>query len=178
MSTHATKSIQIGVSSCLLGHKVRYDGQDKKHLNVLKLCKRFTCVALCPEVAIDLGVPRPPILLVQLETEIHARGIAHPQPDVTDALKDYAENISRSLPMLCGYVFKARSPSCGVNSTPFFDSTGTQQLGTTNGIFSGRMQELVHQLPIAEEAQLETEEDLRKFTEAVIAYAKLKPRLT
>jgi len=176
MSTSTTKNIQIGVSSCLLGHKVRYDGQDKKHHNVLKLCEQFTCIAICPEVAIDLGVPRPPIHLVQLATEIHALGIANPQQDFTDALKDYASNILESFPTLCGYVFKARSPSCGVNSTPLFDAVGKQQLDTTNGIFSGQLKQLARQLPVTEEAQLETEEELQKFTEEVITYSKLTRR--
>ncbi|WP_455367057.1 DUF523 domain-containing protein, partial [Kaarinaea lacus] len=85
MSTYETKKIHIGVSSCLLGHKVRYDGQGKKHSYVLKLCEQFTCIAICPEYAIDLGVPRPPLHLVQLTNGIHARGIANPKQDVTDA---------------------------------------------------------------------------------------------
>ncbi|WP_455220586.1 DUF523 domain-containing protein [Kaarinaea lacus] len=178
MPTHETQTIHIGVSSCLLGHKVRYDGQDKKHSYVLKLCERFTCVAICPEFAIDLGVPRPPIHLVQLTSGIHARGIANPRQDVTDALTEYANKVHASFPQLYGYVFKARSPSCGVNSTPFFDAMGKQQLGTTNGIYSERFQQLVSQLPIIEETQLNSEDDLQKFAEEVITYSKLALRRT
>lgn len=171
MSDFETKTIRIGVSSCLLGNKVRYDGQDKKHSNVLKLCERFTCIAICPEYAIDLGVPRPPIHLVQLVSGIRARGIANPQQDVTDALMEYADEVHESLPQLCGYIFKARSPSCGVNSTPLLDVTGMQQLGTTNGIYSGRIQQLAEQLPIVEETQLNTDDDLQKFIKDVVAYS-------
>jgi uncharacterized protein YbbK (DUF523 family) len=174
MPNPETKTIQIGVSSCLLGFKVRYDGQDKKHSNVLKLCEQFTCIAICPEYAIDLGVPRAPIHLVQLASGIHARGIANPQQDVTQALTEYANEVHASMPQLCGYVFKARSPSCGVNSTPLFNAIDLQQLGSTSGIYSARIQELAPQLPIVEETQLNNDSDLQKFIEGVVVYANYK----
>lgn len=170
-----TKTIQIGVSSCLLGHKVRYDGQDKKHSNVLKLCEQFHCVAICPEYAIDLGVPRAPLHLVQLASGIHARGIANPQQDVTAALTEYANEVHASMPQLCGYVFKARSPSCGINSTPLVNATGLQQLGTTSGIYSARIQQLAAELPIVEEIQLNDENDVNRFIAEVVAYANGNP---
>jgi uncharacterized protein YbbK (DUF523 family) len=178
MSTHSAKQIQIGVSSCLLGYKVRYDGQDKKNDNVLKLCGQFDCIAICPEYAIDLGVPRAPLHLVQIASDIHARGIANPHLDVTGLLAEYAVNIHKSLPDLCGYVFKARSPSCGVNSAPFSNEAGTQQLGVTNGIYSGRIQQLSGNLPVVEETQLNDNYEILRFIEAVHAYASARSRST
>ncbi|HEY5604050.1 MAG TPA: DUF523 domain-containing protein [Gammaproteobacteria bacterium] len=174
MSTYPIKHIQIGVSSCLLGHKVRYDGQDKQHRNVLKLCEQFDCVAICPETAIGLGVPRPPLQLVQIASEIHARGITRPHHDVTDSLAHYANTIFHSLPTLCGYVFKARSPSCGINSTPVFSEASAQRLGTSSGIYSGRIQQLAEKLPVIEETGLNNNEDVVVFIDKVVAYANVK----
>ena len=171
ISIYHSEKIKVGVSSCLLGHKVRYDGKDKRHDYVLKLCRTFDCIAICPECAVNLGVPRAPIHLVQIAAKIRARGIANPQQDVTDSLTAFADSIHQSIPDLCGYVFKARSPSCGVNSTPFFDDTGKHQLGNMSGIYSGRIQQLTDKLPIIEETQLTDDYAVLKFKEAVIAYA-------
>ena len=171
MSQQQIEKIQIAVSSCLLGHKVRYDGQDRKNDNVMKLCNQFDCIAICPEYAIGLGIPRPPINIVQIDSELRVRGIANPNHDMTDALKEYADSIIESIPNICGYIFKARSPSCGVNSTPFFNEAGTD-LGKTSGIYSNRIQQRLHNLPIIEEKQLEDGEDMQRFAEAVYTYAK------
>ena len=171
MPHQQSDKLQIAVSSCLLGHKVRYDGRDRKNNNVLKLCEQFECVAICPEYAIGLGIPRPPINIVQIGSELRVRGIANPNHDMTDALQEYAETICESIPNLCGYIFKARSPSCGVNSTPFFSETGSE-LGVTSGIYSSRIQQRLDKLPVIEEKQLTTEDDIELFIESVYAYAK------
>lgn len=170
MSNHHAKNIQIAVSSCLLGHKVRYDGQDREHKYVLKLCEQFHCVAICPEYAIGLGIPRAPINIVQIGSEKRVRGIENPNHDVTDALQEYADSIHDSIPTLCGYVFKARSPSCGVNSTPFFSETGTE-LGIDSGIYSSQIKQRLKDLPIIEETQLTSDEDIQRFVDAVNIYA-------
>ena len=171
MSNHQPKKIQIAVSSCLLGHKVRYDGQHREHKNVLALCEQFHCMAICPEYAIGLGIPRAPINIIQIDSEKRVRGIENPNHDVTDALQEYADSIYESIPNLCGYVFKARSPSCGVNSTPFFSDSGNE-IGITSGIFSSRIQQRLRNLPIVEETQLASTEDIQRFIDAVVTYAR------
>ena len=163
--------LQIGVSSCLLGHKVRYDGQDRKNEHVLKLCELFHCVAICPEYAIGLGVPRAPIMIIQFDSGKRARGVENQKLDVTDPLMEYADSIFESMPNLCGYIFKARSPSCGVKSTPFFSETRTD-LGVTSGIYSNRIQQQFHKLPVIEDSDLKTDSDIQGFINAVNNYAK------
>ena len=175
MSNHQAKKIQIAVSSCLLGHKVRYDGQDRKHSHVLKLCEQFHCIAICPEYAIGLGIPRAPINIVQIDSEKRARGVENPKLDVTESLMDYADSIYESIPKLCGYIFKARSPSCGVNSTPFFSETGVE-LGVASGIYSYGIQQRLPNLPVIEETELKSDEDIQRFIKAVDAYAYAKER--
>ncbi|WP_455219020.1 DUF523 domain-containing protein [Kaarinaea lacus] len=170
MPNRQSNKIQIAVSSCLLGHKVRYDGQDRKNKNVLKLCEQFHCIAICPEYAIGLGIPREPINVVLTGSDKRVRGIENPNHDVTEALQEYADSIHESIPTLCGYVFKSRSPSCGVNSTPFFSETGTE-LGIDSGIYSSQIKQRRQDLPIVEETQLTTGEDIQRFIDAVNTYA-------
>src|SRR5690606_33117788 len=64
----------IGVSSCLLGQRVRYDGGHKREAFVVEdLAARFELLPICPEMAIGMGVPRPPLQLILEDDGIHAR---------------------------------------------------------------------------------------------------------
>ncbi|MGD8567728.1 MAG: DUF523 domain-containing protein [Gammaproteobacteria bacterium] len=163
--------IHVGVSSCLLGNNVRYDGQNRQHDHVMALCENFTCIAICPEYAIGLGIPRAPINIIKVtDNHYRVKGSANPHLDVTEELVDYADHIHQSMPEICGYIFKSRSPSCGVASTPYFDPDGNQ-LGVMDGIYSGRIKQLAPTLPIVEEVQLTDKENQKAFEDAVRQYA-------
>ncbi len=162
--------IRIGVSSCLLGNKVRYDGRDKLHQKVMMLCNQFDCIAICPEVAIGLGVPRPPVNLVQVGQNMRVRSTDNPEHDMTEDLINYADTVCKTMPDLCGYIFKARSPSCGIQSSPYLNQSG-EQLGKTSGVFSKHLLQAWMNLPVIEETQLENEMELKCFLAAVEKYA-------
>ena len=84
-------TIRVGISACLLGQKVRYDGGHKRaDFCTEVLSHYFQFVPLCPEVAIGLGVPRPTIRLVQQGSEIRVQS-ADGQLDVTDRLREYGQ---------------------------------------------------------------------------------------
>jgi uncharacterized protein YbbK (DUF523 family) len=150
---------------------VRYDGRNKLNNQVLALCEAFNCIAICPEYAIGLGIPRAPINIIQVENRYRVKGSATPDLDVTEELIDYANHIRDSQPQICGYVFKSRSPSCGLQSTPFFNEKGSH-LGDTDGIFCSRIRCLFPGLPVTEETHLEEEQTVKQFQDAVIQYAK------
>jgi len=108
-------AIVIGISSCLLGEPVRYDGRHKHASWVTdRLSPYVTLVPFCPEVAIGLGVPRPPIELVDRGGDLRAVGVRDPRRDVTDALLAYGEQVAARQPLLSGFILKQGSPSCGV----------------------------------------------------------------
>lgn len=115
-SPHSTKrlprgSIYVGVSSCLLGERVRYDGRHKRDNVVTKILSRvFEFVPVCPEVSIGLGVPRAPIRLVGRVAAPRAIGVADASVDVTDKLASFGACMGRDLADLSGYIFKSRSP--------------------------------------------------------------------
>jgi uncharacterized protein YbbK (DUF523 family) len=154
---------RIGVSACLLGEKVRYDGDDRRHNLVAALLPMLAeVVSLCPEVAIGLGVPRPTIQRVRLAdgTDL-VRGVEQRELLVGDRLDDYADAILREH-RLHGYVFKARSPSCAPGNAPVFDDNDVL-LGQGWGRYAGRLRKALPQAPMCDEEALATVGHLTAF---------------
>lgn len=157
----------VGVSACLLGQKVRYDG-DHKHSAILvhQLGPLLRFRDTCPEVAIGLPVPRPPIQVVQVDDALRVKGVENPQQDVTEALEDVAAGMSEPL---SGFVLKARSPSCGHLSTPVHNAGG-QQIGMASGAFARKLHELFPRIPLANDSDLEKPAFLQSFLLQVYCY--------
>jgi len=168
-----SERLRIGISSCLLGNEVRYDGRHSRSDIIIELIgELFELIPICPEVGIGLGIPRPPINLVAVDGKVHVRGVSDPEQDVTDALTDYAFSIKEQLSSVHGYIFKSRSPSCGLKDVAVYDNKTNQVLDTSAGQFAKVVMELCPRLPVADEVYL-TDETLReKFIEHVIAYSK------
>lgn len=114
------EKILLGVSSCLLGEKVRYDGAHKKNNYILDtLGQYFSFRSFCPEMAIGMGVPRETIRLVALDTtssnaQVRVVGVKDPAFDVTQKLSRIADEQADWLPSVFGYILKKGSPSCGM----------------------------------------------------------------
>jgi uncharacterized protein YbbK (DUF523 family) len=155
------KAIKIGVSACLLGEAVRYDGTDKRNAVVTdQLCRQFECIPICPEMAIGLDCPRPPVQLVKSATGIRAVGRDDASIDITDRLVEYSNQLV--LDDLSGFVLKSRSPSCGVGSTPLFD-TERHQIDRVNGLFAETILRRDKTMPVIEESDLVDEALLNTF---------------
>jgi uncharacterized protein YbbK (DUF523 family) len=112
----ADQPIRLGVSSCLLGAEVRYDGGHKRDPYLTDvLGDWFDWVPFCPELEIGLGVPRPPIQLVK-----NRAGLRLVEPVsgkvLTERMERFAERRLRELKELDvdGFILKSRSPSCGL----------------------------------------------------------------
>jgi len=131
------------------------------------LADQFHFVSVCPEVAIGLGVPRAPIQLVETKRGVRVRGIADRLADKTDALDDYGCLQAEVLGDICGYIFKARSPSCGLQDVDVWDSVG--QIVRSNGIGAYAHALLAERplLPIADEKQLQDEKFREQFIHQV-----------
>ena len=164
----------IGVSSCLLGQAVRYDGGHKfNQLIQTVLSPAFELVPICPEVAIGLGIPRPPIQIVKIANQLHARGVADPLVDVTQALEQYAHDMAQQLPMIQGYIFKARSPSCGFQTTPVYNPAGLP-VETADGIYAHALLQLMPGLPVIDEERFATPTLREAFLTQIENYAALQ----
>ncbi len=160
---------QVGVSSCLLGHCVRYDGwhQWDYYANT-ELARRFELLPFCPEVGAGLGVPRPPIHLLPGPKGWRAVRVDEPEDDVSAQLRAYAEQVARGNSRLCGYIFKSRSPSCGLrNVKVFHGAAGYIPEGT--GVHAGILGELLPGLPCIEETALADASARAAFSAKVLA---------
>lgn len=166
------ENILIGVSSCLLGEQVRFDGGHKhqKYLSQ-KLARFFSFRPFCPEVAIGLGIPREPIRLVMDESgpePIRVVGTKNPTLDVTEALIDCASQQQEWLSQLCGYIFKKDSPSCGMERVKAYRKSQPTRQGV--GLFAKTVMANNPLLPVEEEGRL-NDADLRdSFIERVYVY--------
>tara|TARA_R110001583_G_scaffold33943_4_gene114554 strand:+ start:31 stop:990 length:960 start_codon:yes stop_codon:yes gene_type:complete len=166
--------IKVGISSCLLGAKVRYDGGHKQSRycqNVL--VEYFDFQPLCPEMAIGLGSPRKTIRLVKDEDII--RVVASDGSfDVTDDMNKYSQQTSATLHHLSGYILCAKSPSCGMERVTLY------QAGTNNGqrdgvgVFAAQLMKDHPLLPIEEDGRLNDPLLRDNFITRVFAYHQWK----
>ena len=163
----------IGISKCLLGDKVRYDGGHKRDNFLIEaLGRHVEWVPVCPEVELGLGTPREPMRLVgnpQAPRLITITGIDH-----TDAMNSFARQRIRQLQALdlSGYVFKADSPSCGITQVPLFN----QDIETNDGVglFARAFIEYFPLIPIEEESRLQDLQAVNSFLERILAYRRTR----
>lgn len=102
------KDLLIGISACLVGEKVRFDASNKPSTFCIhELGQHVTYKTFCPEVAIGLPIPRP-----------------DGTSDVTDALTAYGIKVAKVTKHLSGYVFCAKSPSCGMERVKIYSPEG------------------------------------------------------
>lgn len=164
--------IRLGISSCLLGQRVRYDGNHKRDSYINDTLGRYVdFVPVCPEVAIGLGVPRPPIRLVGPAAAPRAVGAGDVALDVTDSLAAYGRRRGRALDDISGYILKSQSPSCGMGQVKVY-ARGKDASRRGMGIYAAAFRGVQPLLPMEEEGRL-SDPDLRdNFLERVFAYRR------
>jgi uncharacterized protein YbgA (DUF1722 family)/uncharacterized protein YbbK (DUF523 family) len=146
--------IPVGISACLLGHKVRYDGGHKRSkycLNVLSECFEFR--PFCPEVSIGLTTPREPIRLVGSAEAPRVVGTKDPTLDVTEPLQRYADEVGQVQADLCGYILMQGSPSCGMERVKVYHENGMPNVAGS-GAYAARLMKNNPALPVEEEGRL------------------------
>ncbi len=162
--------IPVGVSSCLMGEKVRYDHTHKLNRFITQtLSECFEFHTFCPEMAIGLGVPRAPIKLVEQGDRILVRGIDNPSNDVTDLLVAYADRVVEEVASLRGYIFKSKSPSCGMQNVKVHNAAN-EEVARGAGKFAEALMKRFPQLPVEEESRLEDEGLRESFLTRVFVY--------
>ena len=164
------EKIRVGVSSCLLGQEVRFDGGHKRD-NYLTgtLSGYFDFIPFCPEAAVGLGIPRQPIRLVRRGEEIRAVGVRTPELDPTDQLAAFAERTARQLGEISGYILKKDSPSCGMERVKIYNDKGMPERKGV-GIYAGVLMQRLPLLPVEEEGRLGDAVLRENFIERVFVY--------
>jgi len=166
----ARATIRIGISSCLLGERVRWDGDHKRDGFIAgTLAAHFQLVPLCPELAIGLGVPREPIRLVGRPDAPRAIVAKDAGRDVTDELADFGRRIARELGHLSGYLFKSGSPSCGMERVKVYGGRGGLPAKAGTGVYARTLMAALPWLPVEEEGRLNDSALRDGFIERVCA---------
>ena len=154
----------IGISSCLAGMFVRYDGASEYRHNLYQqLRDKFTVLTFCPEVSIGLPIPRPPIQLRQTSFTPLVVDKKTGKKDYTEALQNYAERVAERYPSLKAYIFKQSSPSCGLGKTKLHDEQGCIISALSNGIFTDRLIQKLPRLIVSSEDKLITSKQIEGF---------------
>lgn len=152
------KKIKIAISACLIGLKYRYDGTSKFSQNIIdRLKDKVDFIPVCPEVECGLSIPRPPMHL-----EASAKGtrmkVTENGNDETERMLIWAENKLDQLERLgiSGYIFQARSPSCGLADAKLMAPGGKRMISSSEtGIFAKMIKRRFPKLILAEERDLE-----------------------
>ena len=165
----APARIPVGISSCLLGEEVRYDGGHKLDRYVTSVLGRwFEYVAFCPEALAGLGIPRPPIRLSGDPDAPRAVRVADDSVDVTEALLATSRRVVPEAARLRGYIFKRASPSCGMERVRVYQAPGkSPRMG--RGLFARAVMEAYPLLPCEEEGRLNDPSLRESFVERVFA---------
>jgi uncharacterized protein YbbK (DUF523 family) len=145
---------RIGISACLLGQEVRYDGGHKRNAFLVEtLGPQVEWVPVCPEVELGMGTPRPPIRLERRSGAIH---LVMPSTgeDFTAAMRAYSARRVEALAAmgLDGYILKKGSPSCGMEGIEIHDDGAPSMEG--RGLFAEALMARLPDLPIEEEGRL------------------------
>jgi uncharacterized protein YbgA (DUF1722 family)/uncharacterized protein YbbK (DUF523 family) len=169
------RPLRIGISACLLGEKVRFDGGHKQDPFLTGTFGRFVeWVPVCPEVEAGLGTPREAMRLVRTQDGVRLL-TAKTARDVTATLDEYAEQRVEELAAeeLCGYVLKKDSPSCGLERVKVYGAHSAP-MKSGRGRFALRLVERLPDLPVEEEGRLSDPRLRDNFVERVFAYWRLR----
>ena len=167
-------TIRVGVSTCLLGAEVRYNGGHARNAYVVEtLADHFELVPVCPEEEVGMGTPRE---TVNLQGDAEAPFMIAPKSgeDWTGRMNRYSAKRCRELAVeeLRGYVFKSKSPSCGVWRVKLYKGKGPAGR-TTRGLFAAEFVKRFPLVPVEEEGRLRDAGLRENFLERVFAYDRL-----
>jgi uncharacterized protein YbgA (DUF1722 family)/uncharacterized protein YbbK (DUF523 family) len=171
----ALPAVRIGVSSCLLGQKVRFDGGHKRDAFLVDTFGAFVeWVPVCPEVEAGMGLPREPIRLQRSGSDIRLVGVKS-ATDHTEMMTRYSTRRVEKLVRedLDGYILKKDSPSCGMERVKVYDAGGAPAR-SGRGVFAAALIAHFPLLPVEEEGRLSDPRLRDNFVERVFAYRRLR----
>ncbi|WP_344472637.1 DUF523 and DUF1722 domain-containing protein [Nonomuraea monospora] len=167
---------RVAVSSCLLGEPVRYNGgHSRDRFLTGELDPYVDWVPVCPEIEVGLGAPRE--TLRQVGSADGPRLVTRmTRVDLTDRMTELAVRRAAELAELDvdGYVFKAKSPTCGIHGVPVYRPDGMPADRRNKGLFSGIVMERHPLLPVEDEGRLHDALLRESFVERVFAHARLR----
>ena len=170
-----TSSLRLGISRCLLGDYVRYDGGHKRDHFLTDVLGRYVeWIPVCPEVEVGLGTPREAMRLVGDPHRPRLMTITS-KHDHTEAMESMIKERLGSLNKLglSGFVFKRGSPSCGLERVRVYTSQGMPSHSGV-GIFAKAFMEQLPLIPVEEEGRLCDPSLRENFIERVFCYRRFQ----
>jgi uncharacterized protein YbbK (DUF523 family) len=161
----------VGISACLLGEEVRFDGGHKRDDAIIETLGRVVeWVPVCPEVEAGFGTPREPMNLVRTQDGLRLITVDTAR-DLTAPFEAYAKRRLSELAFedLSGYVLKKDSPSCGLEGVKIYDAHGIADR-SGRGRFAAALIERFPDLPVEDESRLSDSRLRQEFLERVLAY--------
>jgi uncharacterized protein YbgA (DUF1722 family)/uncharacterized protein YbbK (DUF523 family) len=165
---------KVVISKCLGFENCRYNGEIIEDRFAAKLAKHVEFVPVCPEVAIGMGTPRPPVRLVA-----SAGGIRMIQPtsgaDLTEAMQKFSGEFLDKLRGVDGFILTHRSPSCGTGDAKYY--AGAEKgpaLGKTSGLFAEAVAKRFPHLAIEGDGRLLNLRIREHFLTRIFAFARLR----
>lgn len=168
--------LKIGVSACLLGQEVRFNGGHCNHRFLTHYFSKYAVFEpVCPEVAIGMGIPRKSVRLERDDATSDTVRMIEPKSghDYTDDMVAYSAEKAAELHDLDGFVFKKNSPSCGVFRVKIYQNDQPSERRGT-GLFAQAIMERYPELPVEEEGRLSDPFLRENFVERVFAYRRVK----
>ena len=168
------KNVKVGISSCLMGENVRFDGghsQSKYCLHTLTEFFKFR--KFCPEMAAGLGTPRPAIRLVgDLENPqlVYSK---NPDGNLREQFENGYSRFLNDQSDLSGYILMKNSPSCGMDRIKVYMDNGHSHIKRRSGLFAEALMKKYPNLPVEEDGRLNDEGLRENFIMRVYAYNRL-----
>ncbi len=174
-----SNKIRIGVSSCLVGEKVRWNGEHKQDRFVGEvLAGYFDYVPVCPEVEVGMGIPRETVALYG--TLDQPRMVSRrTRTDWTKEMRRYTKGRIDQLTKddLSGYIFKSKSPSCGLGRVPVYSEIGSGRVRHGNGVFADAFLKKFPWIPVEDEGRLNDPGICENFIVRVFSFHRLQTSL-
>lgn len=170
--------IRVGISACLLGERVRFDGGHKRNDFLTDGFGSFVeWVSVCPEVEVGLPTPRDSMRL-EGDPARPRLVIGKSREDITDAMERFSVQRVTQLSDadLCGFVLKKDSPSCGLHRVRVYNDSGMPSRAGV-GLFARALTSALPSLPVEEEGRLADPGLRESFVERVFAYRRVKDLL-
>lgn len=172
--------IRLGVSSCLLGAKVRFDGGHKQDRYLTDVLGEYVdYVPVCPEVEVGLPIPRPALRLVRdAQQDVRLR-FSKSGEDITERMQQWALKRVKELEseQLDGFIFKAKSPSSGMERVKIYSDAGGMPDHHGIGVFARIFMEHFPLLPVEEEGRLHDPKLRENFITRIFTLKRLRETL-
>ncbi|HAU4331240.1 DUF523 and DUF1722 domain-containing protein [Citrobacter freundii] len=169
------EKIPVGISACLLGANVRFDGGHKRLAFAVEDLSPWVCFEpVCPEMAIGLPVPRPALRLVKNDDgAISLRFSDKREGNLTDAMTVFSNQQIGQFEHLCGYIVCAKSPTCGMERVRVYDADGKNNRKAGRGIYTSLLMDAYPWLPVEEDGRLHDPQIRENFVERMYALNEL-----